>query len=67
MAEPIRLEIYEPPAAYIPPERGSLVMVRCDCSCADPCPQGRKGSGPACFVWMDRESVSAAKYAPVYR
>jgi len=48
----VKIVVYEPPASYTPSERNGMIMVRCDCSCADVCPQGRRGSDTACFVWM---------------
>jgi hypothetical protein len=65
------ISVYEPPAEYVPAERDGMIQVRCDCSCTMPCPQGRRGSGSACFVWMraDRfkRSVLAEMRKPVRR
>ena len=62
----MRLVIESAPENYTPPERDGLVMVKCDCTCGDPCPQGLTGSA-ACFVWMDKKSVKKRKYRTIYR
>ena len=28
-------------------------QIRCDCSCAMPCPQGKTGSSTRCTIWVD--------------
>jgi hypothetical protein len=62
----IVLEIYEPPASYTPPTNGGLVLVKCDCSCGEKCPQGNTGIA-ACFVWMQTDHISDEKKRTIYR
>lgn len=31
----------------------AMKLITCDCSCAEPCPQGKTGMGVRCSVWLD--------------
>ena len=62
------IEIEEPPESYTPPERDGLVLIYCDCSISDPCPQGPKvGAAPLCQIWIRKDQVSADKYKTKFR
>ena len=66
MTEPIELVIVEAPESYTPPRDGDLVLVKCDCSCGQKCPQGKTGIA-ACFVWMEVSNLKKRKYKTIYR
>ena len=38
----------------------NVVVVRCACDCATPCPQDRVGSQTACQIPIDRKTVTEA-------
>ena len=64
----MKIEIVEPEGEYTPPEMNGNVLVMCDCSYLEPCPQGPKiGSAPRCQIWIRKDSVTPDKYATIRR
>jgi len=39
----------DPPTKGMPPTHRAVM---CDCSCATPCPQGRRGAQARCTIWV---------------
>ena len=53
----------EEPRAALPPANPAArdkVLVRCDCTCLDACPQGRRGMEAACQVWISAGRLKSA-------
>lgn len=45
-------------------EVDDMKLVTCDCSCANPCPQGKAGSEARCTVWKKTEAIEEQRAAP---
>ena len=65
------IEIVEPsdeqPVEIVELKPYSKVLAWCDCTCGDPCPQGKTGSSVRCRVWVERKHLSAAGIAEIKR
>jgi hypothetical protein len=54
------IEIVEPEGnGIVLQKRDTRVLVWCDCSASDGCPQGKCGSQTRCRVWMEKKHLSA--------